>query len=209
VKFISDEVVTGFGRLGALFASESVFGMTPDIITCAKGLTSGYVPLGAMILSEALCAEADRDGGTVFSHGFTYSAHPVACAAALCNLAILEREKLCSHVRALSPYFQSRFGSLADLPMVGDVRGMGFLAGVEFVADKTSKRSFPAELGIGKRIADGCRRRGVMVRPFGGMALVSPPLTVSREHIDAMVEALRASICELADELTKDGMHVS
>jgi putrescine aminotransferase len=208
VKYISDEVVTGFGRLGHLFASEAVFGITPDIITCAKGLTSGYIPLGAMILSDALCEEADQDRDTVFSHGFTYSAHPVACAAALTNMAIFEREGLCGHVRELSPYFQTQFGSLSDLPIVGEVRGMGLLAGVEFVEDKNSRRSFAAERTIGKRIALACRARGVMVRPFGDMVLVSPPLTISHDDVDTMVQALRDSIIEATDSLTREGKHI-
>lgn len=208
VKYISDEVVTGFGRLGHLFASEPVFGITPDIITCAKGLTSGYIPLGAMILSDALCREADQDHGTVFSHGFTYSAHPVACAAALTNMAIIEREKLCAHVRKLSPYFQSRLKSLSEMPMVGDVRGMGLLAGVEFVEDKKCRRSFAAELAIGKRVALACRERGVMVRPFGGMVLMSPPLTISSDDVDTMAQVLRDSIGEVADSLTREGARI-
>ena len=209
VKYISDEVVTGFGRLGHIFASEPLFGITPDIITCAKGLTSGYIPLGAMILSDALCREADPDNSTVFSHGFTYSAHPVACAAALTNMAIIEREGLCNYVRVLGPYFQRSLQSLGDLPIVGDVRGMGLLAGIEFVADRKSCRSFAAELAIGKRVALACHARGVMVRPFGGMALLSPPLTISRDDVGTLVLALRDSIGEVTDELIRDGLHIN
>ena len=209
VKTISDEVVTGFGRLGHLFSSEAVFGMTPDIITCAKGITSGYVPLGAMILSDALCREADQSGDTVFSHGFTYSAHPVACAAALANLAIIEREALCAHVRALSPYFMSRLDSLRELPIVGDVRGMGLLAGIEFVENKESRRSFTAELTLGKRVALACRDRGVMVRPFGSMVLMSPPMTITRSDVDTLVDVLRESIGQVTDSLVRDGLRIA
>lgn len=209
VKYISDEVVTGFGRLGHIFASDAVFGVTPDIITCAKGLTSGYVPLGAMILSDALCREADHDGSTVFSHGFTYAAHPVACAAALTNLAIFEREQLCAHVRELTPYFQGSLAQLGALPMVGDVRGMGLLAAVEFVADKNSRQSFAPEMAVGKRIAAACRKHGVVVRPYGGMVLISPPLIISRGEIDVLVAALRDSIREVADALVRDGIRLS
>ncbi|WP_119460192.1 aminotransferase [Rhodospirillaceae bacterium SYSU D60014] len=209
VKYISDEVVTGFGRLGHLFASESVFDLVPDIITCAKGLTSGYVPLGAMILSETLCREASCGESAAFSNGFTYSGHPVACAAALTNIAILEREDLCGHVRRLAPYFMEHLGSLRDLPLVGDVRGMGFLAGVEFVADKTTARSLAPEVGIGKRIGAACRRRGVMVRPLGAAIGISPPLTIGREQIDILVSALRSSILEAADELTREGVRLA
>jgi adenosylmethionine-8-amino-7-oxononanoate aminotransferase len=208
VKYISDEVVTAFGRLGHLFASEAVFGITPDIITCAKGLTSGYVPLGAMILSESLCSEADRDGTAVFSNGFTYAGHPVACAAALTNLAILQKEALCAHVRELAPYFQQRLRELESLPIVGDVRGMGLLAGVEFVADRTSKESFAPEIRIGKQIADACLTRGIIVRPLGNTIGISPPLIVTRAHVDALVDALCNSINAVIDKLVKSGVRI-
>ncbi len=208
VKYISDEVVTGFGRLGHIFSSEAVFGITPDIITCAKGLTSGYVPLGAMILSDALCREADSDGNTVFSHGFTYAAHPVACAAALTNLAILYREGICEHVRELAPYFQDRLRALGTLPIVGDTRGMGLLAGVEFVADRASKQSFAPDVAIGSRIAAACRARGVIVRPLGNTVGISPPLTISRTHVDTLADVLHDSITAVADELTRGGIRI-
>ena len=208
VKYISDEVVTGFGRLGAIFASEAVFGITPDIITCAKGITSGYVPLGAMILSDALCCQVDEKGDAVFSHGFTYSGHPVACAAANTNLDILESELLCQHVRELSHWFLERLNSLARLPIVGDVRGMGLLAGIELVADKEARRSFPAELAVGKNVALACRRRGVMVRPIGPVVAMSPPLTITREHVETLVEVLQAAIREVTDSLVRDGIKI-
>ncbi|MGH8138853.1 MAG: aminotransferase [Steroidobacteraceae bacterium] len=209
VKYISDEVVTGFGRLGHIFASEAVFGVTPDIITCAKGLTSGYIPLGAMILSDALCNEADQDRSTVFSHGFTYAAHPVACAAALTNLAIFERENLCAHVREVAPRFQESLAGLGVLPMVGDVRGMGLLAAVEFVADKKSRQSFPADLTLGRKVAAACRKRGLIVRPSGGMVMISPPLIISRSEIDTLVSVLQDSIRDVADALIRDGIRMS
>ena len=208
VKYISDEVVTGFGRLGHLFASEAVFGIIPDIITCAKGLTSGYVPLGAMIASESLCREADRDGTTVFSHGFTYAGHPVACAAALTNLAILQSEALCAHVRTIGPYFHERLRELTTLAIVGDVRGMGLLAGVEFVVDRTRKESFGPEVQIGNRVAAACRARGVVVRALGNTVGISPPLTVTRAHVDTLLDVLRGSIEWVADELARSGVRI-
>jgi putrescine aminotransferase len=206
VRYISDEVVTGFGRLGHLFASEAVFGITPDIITCAKGLTSGYVPLGAMILSDALCAAADVDGKAVFSHGFTYAAHPVACAAALANLQIIETDSLCQHVRQLSPQFLSQLASLSDLPLVGDVRGMGLLAGIEFVRCRRTRENLPAELAIGKRVAGECRRRGLMVRPLGNIVGISPPLIINAAQLEELVGVLRQAIRVTADELTRSGI---
>ena len=208
VKYISDEVVTGFGRLGHLFASEAVFGIVPDIITCAKGLTSGYIPLGAMIVSESLCGEADRDGTTVFSHGFTYAGHPVACAAALTNLAILQSEALCANVRKIGPYLQERLRELSTLAIVGDVRGVGLLAGVEFVCDRASRKSFAPQVHIGKRIADACRARGVILRPLGNTIGMSPPLIVTRAHVDTLVDVLRAGIEAVTDELVKSGTRI-
>jgi adenosylmethionine-8-amino-7-oxononanoate aminotransferase len=209
VKYVSDEVVTGFGRLGHLFASEAVFGITPDIITCAKGLTSGYVPLGAAILSESLCREADGDGVTVFSNGFTYAGHPVACAAALANLSIIEREGICRHVRELAPYFQQRLRELENLPIVGDVRGMGLLAGIELVADRSSKTSFPADLKIGKRVSDACLARGVIVRPLGNAVGISPPLVVTRTDVDVLADALSGGIRAVVDDLVRSGMRIA
>src|SRR5262249_31285486 len=119
VLYISDEVVTGFGRLGHIFASEPVFGIEPDIITCAKGLTSGYVPLGAMIVSDRLYSTlTDKAGrGQIFANGYTYSAHPVSCAAGMANLDIFEREDICGHVQKTGPYFREQLGTLIDLDM--------------------------------------------------------------------------------------------
>ena len=208
VRYISDEVVTGFGRLGHLFASESVFGIVPDIITCAKGLTSGYVPLGAMILSDSLCREADPDLATIFSHGFTYSAHPVACAAALTVLGILQREALCAHVRELSPYFLEGLRTTTDLPLVGDVRGVGLLAGIEFVCNRSTRKSFDASVRIGARVAAACRKRGVIVRPLGSVVGISPPLTIDCADVDTMVGVLRESIRSVADELVAQGVRI-
>lgn len=208
VRYISDEVVTGFGRLGHIFASEAVFGITPDIITCAKGLTSGYVPLGAMILSDALCAAADVDGKAVFSHGFTYAAHPVACAAAIANLQIIETESLCEHVRRLSPRFLGCLRALADLPLVGDVRGMGLLAGIEFVRCRRTREPLPAALAVGKQVAAECRRRGLMVRPLGSVIGISPPLIITEAQVDEMVGILREAIRVTADALTRSGIQL-
>jgi len=208
VLYISDEVVTGFGRLGEIFASEPVFDVVPDIITCAKGLTSGYVPLGAFLVSDSLYAAitGPEAKGKLFSNGFTYSAHPVACATGLKNLEIIERENLCRHVRELAPYFQARFRSLADLPLVGDVRGSHFMVCVEFVADKKSKEPAPAEWDIGFRIIEEAMARGLLVRPMAHLVVLSPPLVIGRGEIDEAVEILRAAIGAVADGLAREGL---
>src|SRR5262245_30203876 len=126
VLLISDEVVTGFGRLGHMFASESVFQITPDIITFAKGVSSGYVPLGGAVISRRLIDELKSTGNdmAMFANGYTYSSHPVACAAGLANIEIIERDGLLEHVRQIAPYFQARLQELSNLPIVGEVRGM-------------------------------------------------------------------------------------
>ena len=132
VLYISDEVVTGFGRLGHWFASSDVFGIQPDIITCAKGLTSGYLPLGACIISDDVMERMESpDESVLFSNGYTYSAHPVCCAAALKNIEIFEEENILGNVQKVMPYFQERLKQLSKYPIVGDVRGMGLLGCIE------------------------------------------------------------------------------
>jgi adenosylmethionine-8-amino-7-oxononanoate aminotransferase len=208
VLYISDEVVTGFGRLGHMFASEPMFGIVPDIITCAKGLTSGYVPLGAFLVSDRLYDRVTGDDarGKFFTNGFTYSAHPVACAAGLKNLEIIEREHLCEHVRELGPYFQEQFRTLADLPLVGDVRGSHFMVCVEFVTDRAAKAVPPMEWELGFRTMRNTMPRGLLVRPLAHLVVLSPPLIVTRAHIDEAVAALRAGILATMDELAREGL---
>ncbi len=182
VLYISDEVVTSFGRLGHFFASQAVFGVQPDIILTAKGLTSGYQPLGACIFSRRIWEViAEPDKGRCFSHGFTYSGHPVACAAALKNIEIIEREGLLAHADEVGRYFEERLQSLRDLPIVGDVRGMRFMACVEFVADKASKALFPESLNIGEWVHLRAQKRGLLVRPIVHLNVMSPPLILTRE----------------------------
>lgn len=143
VLLVSDEVICAFGRVGGMFASAE-FGYQPDIITCAKGITSGYAPMGAMIASDRLF-EPFRHGTTSFAHGFTWAAHPVACAAAMANLDIFEREGLLDHVRENAPKFRASLETLLDLPVVGDVRGEGYFYGIELVKDKVTRESFDEE----------------------------------------------------------------
>ena len=208
VLYVSDEVVTGFGRLGHVFASEPVFDIVPDIITSAKGLTSGYVPLGAFIVSDALYNRLlDAAGeGQMFANGFTYSAHPVACAAGLAALDILEREDICRHVREWGPYFRDQLGTLGDLDLVGDVRGSHFMVCVECVADKKNKTQCPGEWSVAKRVFERCRERGLMIRPLGNWIVLSPPLTLSKAEIDESTAALRGAIRDVQDDLTREGL---
>ncbi|MEX2201086.1 MAG: aminotransferase [Dongiaceae bacterium] len=208
VLYISDEVVTAFGRCGEIFASEKVFDIVPDIITSAKGLTSGYVPLGAFFVSnrifEPLLGESGK--GKFFANGFTYSAHPVACAAGLANLDIMEREDICGHVREVGPYFQEKVSTLLDLPMVGDVRGLGMMLCVEFVKDRKTKEVCPAEWEVGNRIIRQTMKRGLMIRPMGHLAVLSPTLIVTKDHVDEMVSIMGEAVRAVMDDLTREGL---
>ncbi|MDD9875721.1 MAG: aminotransferase class III-fold pyridoxal phosphate-dependent enzyme, partial [Gammaproteobacteria bacterium] len=201
------EVVTAFGRLGHFFASESVFGMVPDIITSAKGLSSAYAPLSATILSDEIydVISTPQADGALLTHGFTYSGHPVCCAAGLKNIEIMEREDICGHVREVGPYFEAQLATLADLDLVGDVRGSHFMLCVENVADKQTGALLADDLRVGDRIAEAAQKRGLLVRPIGHLNVLSPPLILSREHIDTLVAVLRESIIEVMDDLTREG----
>ena len=208
VLYISDEVVTGFGRLGHWFASEAVFDIVPDIITTAKGLTSGYVPMGAAIISDRLIAEVSgaNSKGATFSNGFTYSGHPVSAAAALKNMEIIEREGILEHVREISPYFQERLHSLRDLPIVGDTRGMGLMGCVDCVADPVSKNPLALDYEVGSRIDAHCQTMGLLVRPLINMCVFSPPLTITKEQVDFVVDTLKRAILKATAELKAEGV---
>lgn len=206
ILYVSDEVVTGFGRLGHWFASKDEFDVQPDIIVCAKGLTSGYQPLGAAIFSDRIWDVISEDGQErCFTQGYTYSGHPVACAAALKNIEIMEREKLFDNVNAVGPYFQEQLKTLLDLPIVGEVRGQKFMVCVEFVKDQDSKELFAEELDIGKRIANQADTRGLIVRPLVHLNVMSPPLTMDKDDVDFVVRTLRDSIVATLAELEQEG----
>ena len=208
VLYISDEVVTGFGRLGEMIASESVFGVKPDLLVLAKGISSGYVPLGATMISDEIYAviSQPKPDNPYFSHGFTYSGHALACAVGLKNIEILEREDLCGHVRGLGGYFQEQLRTLEDLPIVGEVRGSQFMQCLEYVADKGTKTVFPDSVTIGKRVAHHCKSRGLIVRPIGHLNIMSPPLTFDRAAIDQSVAILRESIVATLADLQHEGI---
>ncbi len=207
VLYVSDEVVTAFGRLGHMFASDDEFGIVPDIITCAKGLTSGYLPLGATILSEDIYEVISKPqaDGAIFTHGFTYSGHPVSCAAGLKNIEIMERENLCGHVKDMGAYFEEQVKTLIDLPIVGDVRGRKFMMCIENVANKDTKELINPDAMVGNRIADHCQARGLIVRPLAHMNVLSPPLTLSKENVDFLVATLRESIEATTEDLKTEG----
>lgn len=206
--YISDEVVTAFGRLGHWFASEEVFGIQPDIVTCAKGLTSGYIPMGATLISDRLMGQitGEKGKGVNFYHGFTYSGHPVASAVALKNIEIIETEGLLEHVRDVGAYFQARLRELNDIPIVGEVRGMGMMACVECVLDKESKEPLKLDKAIGRRIDEHAERLGLIVRPLYNMCVISPPLVITKAQVDDLVGILRKAIELAQEDVRKEGL---
>ncbi|HEY6633368.1 MAG TPA: aminotransferase [Rhizobiaceae bacterium] len=207
ILYVSDEVVTAFGRLGRVFASEELFGVEPDMITFAKGVTSGYFPLGGVVISERLLRELNRSNhpDAMFGHGLTYTSHPIGCAVALANLDLLEGGIL-DHARQVAPYFQARLKTLEELPLVGEVRGEGLMACVECVADRESNDPLQLDKDVGKRIDAHCHELGLLVRPLINMCVMSPPLVITREQIDDLVAILREGISRTMDDLRKEGV---
>ena len=195
ILLIADEVITGFGRTGTMFGLEG-YGFDPDIISLAKGITSGYVPLGAVGVSDEIferLAAPDRP----FMHGFTYSGHPVACAVALRNLAIVEDEALPANAAARGEQLLAGLRRLLDHPHVGDVRGKGLMAIVEVVADKETKAGYDPALGIGAKLQEATRRRGLIVRCSDVGIAISPPLVITAREVDDLLTAVDEAIREV------------
>ena len=206
VIYISDEVVTGFGRLGHIMASEKYFDIVPDIILMAKGITSGYVPCGAVVISENLMADLDNKEKVIFSNGFTDSGHPVAMAAASATLDFIENNNLLDHVKKVAPYFQSKLAELIDLPIVGDVRGAGLMAAVECVIDKEKRDPLNLQYEIASRINTHCQNLGLIVRPLFNTCVMSPSLIIEESEIDELVRILREGIILATEDIKKEGL---
>lgn len=201
VLLIADEVVTGFGRTGAMFAMEH-FGVTPDIMTVAKGITSSYLPLAATIASTAV-ADAFAGEDNIFRQALTFGGHPVTAAVALKNIEIIERDGLVQNTARVGEYFLDRLQDLqARHPIVGDTRGIGLLLGVELVSDRASKAPFDAKLEIGKRFADKMRQRNIIMRCSpGGRITLGPPLCITKSDVDEIAAAMDSALSELESEL--------
>lgn len=208
VLLIADEVITGFGRTGSMFGCHH-YGIEPDLITIAKGLTSAYFPLSGSIVSEKIYQVMEDGAAKVgaFSHGYTYSGHPIGAAAANAVLDIVEKEDLTGNARIVGAYFQKRLAAaFAQLPIVGEVRGVGLMGAVEFVADRDRKTRFDTGLKVGARISKAVRDRGLIARamPHGDILGFAPPLVTTKEEVDEIVGIAEAAVREVMDELSRE-----
>ena len=194
VLMIVDEVATGFGRTGKMFACEHE-NVSPDILTLAKGVTGGYLPLAATLTSERVF---EAFLGSTFYHGHTYTGNPLASAAALANLEIFEKDRTLEHLVPKACAFEEELHRFASLPFVGEVRRLGFMVGIELVQDRKSKKPFPEELCLGHRITLEARKRGALVRPLGDTLVLMPPLAIEvgtlRELVSILFDALQATM---------------
>lgn len=199
ILYISDEVVTAFGRCGEWFASEKVFGVVPDIITFAKGVTSGYVPLGGLAISDRVLARVSggNAAGSWFSNGYTYTNQPVACATALANIDLMEREGIVDHARDMAGYFAAGLQSLSGLPGVADVRSVGIIGCVQCMLDPSRVDGTDADKAFAREIDQRCFDLGLIVRPLGDLCVISPPLIITREQIDDVIAIMRRAIIEV------------
>lgn len=183
VLLCADEVICGFGRTGEWFGSNT-FGINADVMTMAKGLSSGYQPLGAVMISDQIADVLENKGGE-FTHGYTYSGHPVACAVALKNIQILRDEKIIENARNNTmDYFQTKVAALGNHPIVGEARGKGFLGALELVKNKDTKQKFDDQSGAGKVCREKCMECGIVMRAMGDVMILCPPLIVTKIQID-------------------------
>jgi putrescine aminotransferase len=201
ILLVSDEVICGFGRLGQWFGFQH-YGVTPDLVPMAKGLSSGYLPISAVGVSNKIVAMFREKGGD-FVHGYTYSGHPTAAAVALKNIEIIEREHLVERVREdAGPYLAKQLAALNDHPLVGEARSIGLLGAVEIVARKGTNERFTGKEGkAGPIVRDICIKNGLMVRGIRDTIVMCPPLIISRAEIDKAVDILRRSLDEAAPAL--------
>jgi adenosylmethionine-8-amino-7-oxononanoate aminotransferase len=204
VLLIADEVINGFGRTGTMFATEQ-FGFVPDIMTMAKGLSSGYAPIAGAIVRESVYDVFKENKEATMGHLLTFGGHPAACAAALENLAIFERENLVAQSAEKGKYLKSRLGELRAHPTVGDVRGLGLMCGIDLVKNKETRESWGKTATFTARLGELALQRGLVTRVWDVMHF-APPLVISEAEIDRMVEiadeCLTIAEREYADEIT-------
>jgi putrescine aminotransferase len=193
ILFISDEVICGFGRTGNLFGCQT-YGTQPDLLTFAKAVTNGFQPLGGVMVSDKVASVVTGSGGE-FGHGFTYSGHPIACAAALATLDIIEDDNMVDHVaNTMAPYLQNKWQALAEHPIVGHVRGIGMLGSLELVRDKASKERLEPEQKSGGICREFCINNNLVMRAVGDSMIISPPFVSSHEEIDLLIERATSAL---------------
>jgi adenosylmethionine-8-amino-7-oxononanoate aminotransferase len=195
VLLIADEVLTGFGRTGKMFACEHE-GVTPDLMCLSKGLTAGYMPLGATLTTQDVFAAfyADPREGKTFFHGHTFTGHPLACAVALASLELFEKNRLLQHVHQMSQLMQEALAPAKEMPFVGDVRSLGLLAAVEIVRDKATGKSFPYHWRLGGALCTAMRSHGVMLRPLADHIVLCPPLAIKEENLRRLCKVVLESL---------------
>ena len=209
ILLVSDEVICAFGRLGHWFAYEK-FGYKPDLVTFAKAVTSGYIPLGGVMVGDRVAQVLIEKGGE-FNHGYTYSGHPVACAVALANLELMERENLPGRVKDdIGPYLAQAYATLTDHPLVGVAETCGFVAGLVLVKSKTRGADgrmgmFPEDLAVGMKCRAHCFKNGLIMRAVGDRMIIAPPLTMTHAQIDEMMGLIRQVLDLTLAELQADG----
>ena len=205
ILLVSDEVICGFGRTGQWWGSET-FGTRPDLMTFAKGVTSGYIPLGGVMVGERVARVLIERGGE-FNHGYTYSGHPVACAVALANIRLIRRERLVERVREdTGPYLATQFASLKEHPLVGDAETCGLMGAVLLVMDKHAGTPFAPELGVGMLCRGHCFGNGLIMRAVGDRMIIAPPLVITRAQIDDMMALIHRCLdLTWADVRAADG----
>lgn len=203
VLMIADEVICGFGRTGNMFGS-TTFGIQPDILSCAKALSSGYVPISAVMVNEKVHSAIAANSGKLgsFGHGYTYSGHPVACAVALETLKVYEDERILEHVREIAPAFQAGLRAFAERAWVGNVRGVGLIGAIELMADKAARTPFAPERKAGYRFAALALEEGLIVRAMGDSIGLCPPLIIARAELDDLFARL-ARAMDRFDQETK------
>jgi putrescine aminotransferase len=204
ILLVSDEVITGFGRTGNWFGCETM-GTKPDLMTFAKGVTSGYIPLGGVMVGERIAKALIEKGGE-FAHGYTYSGHPVACAVALANLRLIQSEGLVARVKnETGPHLAKAFAELAAHPLIGETQTCGLMAALQFVQDKATGKAFPKEYDIGMMCRAHCFREGLIMRAVGDRMIIAPPLSMTTAQVDEMMVLIRRCLDLTLAELKAKG----
>jgi 4-aminobutyrate---pyruvate transaminase len=207
VLFVADEVICGFGRTGSLWGSQT-FGIKPDILSCAKALSSSYLPIAAVMINEKVYSAIRDNTGKLgtFGHGYTYSGHPVSAAVALETLKIYEERDIVAMVRRIAPAFQKRLHSFADHPLVGEVRGVGLIGAIELVRNRKTKEPFDPKLAVGLKTASFCQKQGLITRAIMDSVAFCPPLIITEAQIGEMFDRFARALDEAHGWAGQEGL---